>query len=115
MMRRILGAVLGGTTVGGHHALESVAVSLMTPPNFGSGAGSCFPSMVVVAPGEPGVPVVWICARAEGATVIRAAASIPQRKNCLVDSIDVNRVLCCRSKCKLQLCDNFVVLPAICL
>ena len=59
------------------HDLESVAVSLMTPPNFGSGGGSCFPSMVVVAPGEPGVPVVWICARAEGATVITAAANIP--------------------------------------
>ena len=30
----------------------------MTPPNFGSGGGSCFPEIVVVAPGEPGVPVV---------------------------------------------------------
>ena len=30
----------------------------ITPPNFGSGGGSCFPSIVVVAPGVPGTPVV---------------------------------------------------------
>ena len=30
----------------------------MTPPNFGSGGGSWVPGMAVVAPGEPGVPVV---------------------------------------------------------
>src|SRR5262245_14873885 len=34
----------------------------MTPPNFDGGGGRYFPSMVVVAPGEPGVPVVC-CAR----------------------------------------------------
>jgi hypothetical protein len=51
--------------------------------------------MVVVAPGEPGVPVVWICARAEGATAMTAAASIPQRKICLADFIGVSRILCC--------------------
>src|SRR5438034_11498614 len=97
MMRRMLGAPLGGTTVGGHHGLESVAVSLITPPNFGSGGGSCFPSMVVVAPGEPSVPVVWICAGAEGATVMTAAASVPQRRICLADFIDINLVCCCSS------------------
>src|SRR6478752_5078352 len=83
MMSNTLGAPLGGTTRGGHHGVDSEAFSLITPPNFGSGGGSCLPSMVVVAPGEPGVPVVWIWAWAEGATVITAAASIPQRKNCL--------------------------------
>jgi hypothetical protein len=67
----------------------------MTPPNFGSGAGSCLPLMVVVALGEPGTPVVWISARAEGATVTTAIASIPQRMTCLVDFIGVSRVLCC--------------------
>jgi hypothetical protein len=35
--------------------------------------------MVVVALGEPGVPVVSICALAEGATVITTAANIPLR------------------------------------
>src|ERR1043166_2970487 len=89
MIRRMLGALLGGTTVGGHHGLESVAVSLITPPNFGSGGGSCFPSMVVVAPGEPGVPVVWICARVEGATAMTAAASIPLRRICLACFIGI--------------------------
>src|ERR1700758_550518 len=90
MIRRMLGAPLGGTTVGGHHGLESLAASLITPPNFGSGGGSCFPSMVVVALGEPGVPVGWICARAKGAAAMTAAASIPQRKICRVDFIGVN-------------------------
>src|SRR5215510_12302224 len=60
-MSRMLGACLGGTTRGAHHAFDWRALSLITPPNFGSGGGSCFPLIVVVAPGEPGVPVVWIC------------------------------------------------------
>ena len=37
--------------------VDSEAFSLITPPKFGSGGGSCFPSIVVVAPGEPGTPV----------------------------------------------------------
>ena len=57
MIRRTLGAPLGGTTRGGHQGLESLELSLITPPNFGGGGGSCFPSMVVVALGEPGTPV----------------------------------------------------------
>src|SRR5215469_6968630 len=61
IISRMFGACLGGTIRGAHHALDCMALSLITPPNFGSGAGSCLPLMVVVAPGEPGVPVVWIC------------------------------------------------------
>ena len=80
MISSTLGAPLGGTTVGGQNGLESTALSLITPPNFGSGGGSYFPSMVVVALGEPGVPVVWTCALAEGATTIRKAANIPLRR-----------------------------------
>jgi hypothetical protein len=57
MMSNTLGAPFGGTIRGGHHGFDSVAFSLITPPNFGSGGGSCFPSMVVVAPGEPSSPV----------------------------------------------------------
>src|SRR4029450_13982675 len=92
-MSRMLGAPLGGTTVGGHHDLESVAVSLITPPNFGSGGGSCFPSMVVVAPGEPGVPVVWICsARREPAVTIQMQVWILVRMICLKGFIGVKRV-----------------------
>src|SRR5271157_3003080 len=63
MMSRTLGAPLGGTTRGGHHVLESVAFSLITPPNGGGGAGIWFPLIVVVALGSPNVPVTT-CAEA---------------------------------------------------
>jgi hypothetical protein len=51
MMSKTLGAPFGGTTRGAHHAFESEAFSLITPPNSGTGGGICFPSIVVVAPG----------------------------------------------------------------
>src|SRR5260370_10412234 len=89
-MRRMFGAPFGGTMVGGQYGLESTALSLITPPNGGAGGGSCFPSIVVVALGEPGVPVGWICALAEGATPMTAAASIPPRRGCLAGFIGVN-------------------------
>ena len=57
IMSNTLGAPFGGTTRGGHQGCDFEAFSLITPPNFGSGGGSCFPSIVVVAPGEPGTPV----------------------------------------------------------
>jgi hypothetical protein len=56
-MSRTFGAPLGGTTLGGHHAFDSKAFSLITPLNFGSGGGSCLPDIVVVALGEPDSPV----------------------------------------------------------
>src|SRR5215475_270620 len=73
MIRSTLGAPLGGTTRGAHHGFDCRASSLITPPKLGSGGGSCFPSMVVVAPGEPGVPVV--CCAAVGKADIVAMAS----------------------------------------
>ena len=54
----------------------------MTPPNFGSGAGNCLLLMVVVALGEPGVPVIcWAMAgRVANEAAVRmtaiAAASV---------------------------------------
>jgi hypothetical protein len=57
MMSNTLGAPFGGTTRGAHHGVDSEAFSLITPPKLGAGGGSCFPSSVVVAPGEPGTPV----------------------------------------------------------
>src|SRR5512143_3763826 len=63
MMSSTLGAPFGGTTRGAHQAFDSEAFSLITPPNFGSGGGSCFPLIVVVAPGEPGTPITcWAVA-----------------------------------------------------
>src|SRR3954471_16138860 len=71
MMSNTLGAPLGGTTRGAHHGFDSEAFSSITPPNFGSGGGSCFPSIVVVAVGEPGRPVVC-CAKAGDAKMRHA-------------------------------------------
>ena len=64
MISRTLGAPFGGTTRGAHHCFDSDAFSLITPPNFGSGGGSCLPSSVVVALGEPRTPVTC-CAEAD--------------------------------------------------
>src|SRR5262249_3834618 len=106
MMSRILGAPLGGTTRGGHQGFESSALSLITPPNFGAGGGNCFPSIVVVALGKPGVPVVWICALAEGAAGMTTAANIPPKRISLADFICVTLVCCCASthlsKCNFE-------------
>jgi len=59
----MLGAPLGGTIRGGHQVLDPSRVSLITPPNFGSGAGIWFPLIVVVAPGSPSTPLIcWAAA-----------------------------------------------------
>src|SRR6188474_501464 len=58
MISSTLGAPLGGTTLAGHAGLESFAEVSITPANFCGSGGSCRPSMVVVALGEPGVPAV---------------------------------------------------------
>src|SRR5512136_2114511 len=76
MMSRMFGAPFGGTTRGGHQGVDSAAVSLITPPNFGGGGGSCFPSIVVVALGEPGTPVV---STAMPGTAARRAAPLTAR------------------------------------
>src|SRR5512136_286014 len=74
MMSKTLGAPFGGTTRGGHQAFDSEALSLITPPNFGSGGGICFPVIVVVALGDPGTPV--ICWAMACAAATRAANNI---------------------------------------
>src|SRR5438105_9653903 len=86
MIKRMLGAPLGGTTRGGQYGLESRALSLITPPNFNGGAGICFPSIVTVELGFPGVPLIcW--AWAEGATAITAAASVALKITYLIGFI----------------------------
>src|SRR4029453_11101501 len=80
MISSTLGAPLGGTTVGGQPGLESTALRVILPPKGGGGFGIYFPSMVVVALGEPGVSVVWTCALAQGVATITRAANIPLRR-----------------------------------
>src|SRR4029077_1716443 len=72
-MSSTLGAPFGGTTRGGHHVFESLTSSLITPPNFGSGAGIWLPLIVVVALGAPEVPVTTC--PAAGATASRNGIS----------------------------------------
>src|SRR5450432_2316653 len=67
MISSTLGAPFGGTIRGGHHGLESSALSLITPPNFGGGGGSWLPLIVVVALGVPSTPVT-VCAVTGAAT-----------------------------------------------
>src|SRR5450432_4189469 len=64
MISSTLGAPFGGTTRGAHHCFDSEAFSLITPPNLGSGGGSCAPLIVVVALGEPSTPLTC-CAEAD--------------------------------------------------
>src|SRR5580692_5723859 len=79
MMSNTFGAPLGGTTDGGQYGLESLAVSLITPSNFGGSGGSCLPPIVVVALGEPGVPVIcW--AKAPGASDRHRRTIVDDRK-----------------------------------
>src|SRR5215510_10679682 len=58
MISSTFGAPLGGTVIDGQYGLESTALGLISPRNGCGGGGKYLPSMVVVAPGEPGVPVI---------------------------------------------------------
>src|SRR6266704_1540010 len=75
IMSRIFGASLGGTMRGAQQALDLRASSLITPPNFGSGAGNCLPLRGAVALGEPGSPVVCISVAMHEAAVNTNAAA----------------------------------------
>src|SRR5208282_512902 len=74
MMSSTLGAPLGGTIRGGHQGVESFALCLITPPNCGGGGGICFPSMLIVALGEPNCPLT--CCPAPGVAASKAANRI---------------------------------------
>src|SRR5271170_4188761 len=54
MMRRTLGAPLGGLTCGGHQGFDCARVGCTTPPNLAGGRGRCVESTDVAAAGEPG-------------------------------------------------------------
>src|SRR5512132_1806835 len=68
MINRMFGAPLGGTVSAGQYGFDCAALGLISPLNTGRGGGKYLPSMVVVAPGEPGTPVVC-CARTAGVAV----------------------------------------------
>ena len=77
MISRTFGAPLGGTTCGGQYGLESLALRPISPPNFGGGLGRYRPSIVVVALGEPGVPVIcWASAVVASANSEHAVSSV---------------------------------------
>src|SRR5215469_214641 len=75
MIRRTLGAPCGGTTRAGQYGFDWSACRPICPPNFGGGGGRYLPSIVVVAPGDPGVPVVcWASAEPQPNTTATATA-----------------------------------------
>jgi hypothetical protein len=88
----MLGASLGGTMRGAHHGVDPSRFSLITPPKFGAGGGSCLPSMVVVAHGEP-IGQLGCCA-ATGMTPIasKALASATSLRRRFMADIGVNRM-----------------------
>src|SRR5215831_4168006 len=73
MISSTFGAPLGGTTRGAHQYFDCRAPSLIMPPNFGSGGGNCLPVIVVVALGEPAVPVTCCANATTGAARMIAA------------------------------------------
>ena len=56
IISKMFGAFCGGTTFGGHQGVEFRASFLISPPNSGTGGGSCSPLRVMVASGAPEVP-----------------------------------------------------------
>src|SRR5262249_35833437 len=74
MIRRTFGAPLGGTMRAGQKGLEPLVVRSILPPNFCGGAGIWSPWIVVVALGEPGVPVIC-CGTPEVAPMRQVAST----------------------------------------
>src|ERR1044072_4205383 len=70
MMSNTLGAHFGGTTRGAHQGSDAEAFSSIAPPNAAGGGGICLPLMVVVAPGDPSVPVTSCASAAVTASAL---------------------------------------------
>src|SRR5262245_66672925 len=75
MMSSTFGAPLGGTIRAGQYGVEPFVVRSIFPPNFCGGAGSCVPSIVMVALGEPGGPLTCCPTTAGGAVATATTAS----------------------------------------
>ena len=89
MISSTLGAPFGGTIRGAHQGFDCSASSLMTPPNAGSGGGSCLPSIEVVAPGEPAGGGAGCCPKA---TAVRVTAT-PRARNGRLSRMNLLSVL----------------------
>src|SRR5271170_4706758 len=78
----IFGAPFGGTTRDGQPGFDWAALRLISPSNFCGGGGMYRPSIVVVASGEPGTPVVcWAPAGMQARTrsgAVKNANVIPR-------------------------------------
>src|SRR5258708_39945235 len=76
MISSTLGAPFGGTTVGGQYGLDCSEPRLISPANFGGGGGRYFPSIVSVALGAPGKPLIfWAPAGAKEVTIAVSATN----------------------------------------
>src|SRR5499426_3202786 len=75
MIRRTLGASLGGTTRGGQKGVDCATLRSILPPNLKGGCGSCLPSIAVVALGEPGTPVICCPTATSGTPSTRSVAA----------------------------------------
>src|SRR5690348_15291128 len=64
IIKRMFGAPCGGTTRIGQYGVDCAALRSILPLNGCGGGGSWLPSIVVVALGEPGAPVIC-CAGAD--------------------------------------------------
>src|SRR5271157_6040333 len=75
MISRMFGAPLGGTTRAGQYGVDCAVFRPIFPSNFCGGGGSCFPSMVVVAQGEPGGQFVcWAAPNCAKSAAVSATA-----------------------------------------
>jgi hypothetical protein len=72
----MFGAPLGGTVIAGQYGFDCAALGSFWPLKGCGGFGRYLPSIVIVAPGDPGVPVFrWAPAGAQAKTV-KVAANI---------------------------------------
>src|SRR5262249_1339475 len=75
MINSTLGAPFGALTNIGQYGLDCAALGLITPSKRCGGGGKYLPSIVVVAPGDPGGPVT--CGSGEGSAGDACALTRP--------------------------------------
>jgi hypothetical protein len=78
MISSTLGTPFGGTISAGQYGFDCTALGLISPLKGCGGFGRYLPSMVVVAPGEPGRPVGCWAWALKGVSGIRKRAASSQ-------------------------------------